>query len=74
MPKAYYRFHLTNLGEFFPFQGLKNSVEISVPVSEVTFLTHLIKLLETKSVQSLEESNRKYNYLFVTSNFTKLLS
>ena len=41
MPKAYHRFALQSALMF------SKILEISVPVSEITLLTYLIKLLET---------------------------
>ena len=42
-----------------PFSRSPEFLRISVPVSEITFLTYLIKLLETNSCQSLEGSDRE---------------
>ena len=65
MPNVYHRFFLTDLSEFLPSQGLRfKFLQISVPVSEITFLTYLIKLLETKSFQSLEGSDREKRQMF----------
>ena len=73
MPKAWCC--LTDPSEFLPSQGLQNSLRF-LYVSEITFLTYLIKLLETKSFQSLEGSDRKDKCfsLFIKYNFTKLPS
>ena len=57
MSKVYHRFCLTDL--IPPFSRSPELLQISVPVSEITFLIYLIKLLETKSCQSMEGSDRE---------------
>ena len=59
-----------------PFSRSPESLEISVPISEITFIIYLIKLLETKSFPSQEGSDRKdkcFN-LFIKSKFTVIIS
>ena len=47
MPRAYYRFLPKRSKVIPPFSNAPNFLEISVPVSEIAFLTYLIMLLET---------------------------
>ena len=56
MPKAY-QILPKRAKKIFAFSRSPKFLEISVPVTEITFLTCLIKLLETKSFQSLEGSD-----------------
>ena len=46
-PRAYYRFLPKRSKVIPPFSNAPNFLEISVPVSEIAFLTYLIMLLET---------------------------